>query len=155
MRKDTRSYFKVWKRSLLGNHTFLTAVLRNGLFDIRSQRELVIAVLQEQSISGGSHLAVESAVVAEHDREELRRKALEARKKLKDARRLANKGLPESELSSQQNQLLIELGSGLLERNVLKNNKAYGHGQGVNSTTKEEAAVFRMSLNALGAYFDR
>ena len=30
--------------------------------------------------SGGSHLVVEPAVVAEHDREELRRKALEARK---------------------------------------------------------------------------
>ena len=49
------------------------AVLRNGLFDTQSQQELMIAVLQEQSNSGDDH-------PAEHDREELRRKALEARK---------------------------------------------------------------------------
>ena len=59
------------------------------------------------------------------------------------------------ELSCQQIELLIELNSGLLEKNVLENNKAYGHGEGVNITTKEEAAVFRMSCNALDAYFDR
>ena len=59
------------------------------------------------------------------------------------------------ELSCQQIELLIELNSGLLEKNVLENNKAYGHGEGVKITTKEEAAVFRMSCNALDAYFDR
>ena len=76
-------------------------------------------------------------------------------KKLKDARKLANKAPPESELSRQQIQLLIEFKSGLLEKNVLENNKAYGHGEGVKITTKEEAAVFRMSCNALDAYFGR
>ena len=74
---------------------------------------------------------------------------------MKDARKLANKVLPESELSSEQIELLIELNSGLLQKNVLENNKAYGHGEGVKITTKEEAAVFRMSCNALDAYFDR
>jgi hypothetical protein len=118
LRKDTRNAFKVWKRSLLGNHPFLMAVLRNGLFDTQSQQELMIAVLQEQSNSGDDH-------PAEHDRQELRRKALEARQKLKEARKLANEGLPESELSSQQ------------------------------ITTKEEAAVLRMSCNKLDAYFGR
>ena len=62
------------------------AVLRHGLFDSKSQQELMIAVLQEQSNSGDDH-------PAEHDRNELRRKALE--------------DLPESELSCQQ----IELNS--------------------------------------------
>jgi len=73
LRDDTRSAFRVWKRSLLGNHPFLMAVLRNGLFDTQSQQELMTAVLQEESNSCGDH-------PAEHDREELRRKALEARK---------------------------------------------------------------------------
>ena len=73
LRKDMRGAFKTWKHTLLGNHPFLMAVLRNGLFDSKSQRELMIAVLQEQSNSGDDH-------PAEHDREELRRKALEARK---------------------------------------------------------------------------
>ena len=62
------------------------AVLRNGLFDRQSQQEFQNAVLQEQSNSGDDH-------PAEHDRNELRRKALE--------------DLPESELSCQQ----IELNS--------------------------------------------
>ena len=109
MRKDTRGAFKVWKRSLLGNHAFLMAVVRNGLFDTQSQQELMTAVLQEQSNSGDDH-------PAEHDREERRRKALEARKKLKDARKLADRGLPESELSCPQNELLLEFDSGLLEK---------------------------------------
>ena len=74
---------------------------------------------------------------------------------MKDARKLAAKDLPESELSCQQIQLLVELNSGLLKNNVLENNKAYGHGEGVKITTKEEAAVFRMSCNELDGYFDR
>ncbi len=74
---------------------------------------------------------------------------------MKEARKLADKGLPESELSSPQIALLLELNSGVLEKNMLANNKAYGHGEGVKITTKEEAAVFRMSCNALDAYFAR
>ena len=73
LKNDTRNAFKSWERSLLGNHPFLMAVLRNGLFDTQSQQELMTAVLQEQSNSGDDH-------PAEHDREELRREALEARK---------------------------------------------------------------------------
>ena len=42
---------------------------------------------------------------------------------------------------------------------MLGNNKAYGHGEGVKIITKEEAAVFRMSYNAIDAqihaYFGR
>ena len=97
--------------------------------------------------SGGDH-------PAEHDSEVLRREALKARRKLKDARKLANKVLPESELSCEQIELLIEFNSGLLEKTVLENNKAYGHGEGVKITSKAEAACFRMSCNTLNAYFD-
>ena len=89
------------------------AVLRNGLFDPQSQQQLMTAVLQEQSQSGDDH-------PDEHDRQKRRRKALEARKKLKDARKLANKGLPESELSSPQIALLLELNSGVLEKICLR-----------------------------------
>ena len=143
-RQDTRNAFKTWKRSLLGNQAFLMAVLRNGLFDTQSQQELMTAVLQEQSNSGDDHLA-------EHNKKELRRNAFEARRKLKDARKLAYQCIPESQLLCDQNKLLKDLDSGLLERNVLENNKAYGHGEGVKITTQEEAAVFRMSCNALDA----
>ena len=77
---------------------------------------------------------------------------------MRDARKLANRDreeLPESELSCKQQQLLIELNSGLLQKIRLENDKAYGHGEGVKNTTKEEAAVFRMSCNALDAYYGR
>ena len=84
LRKDVRGAFKTWKHTLLGNHAFLMAVLRNGLFDSKSQRELLIAVLQEQSNSGDDQ-------PAEHDCKELRRKALQARQQLKDAKNLANR----------------------------------------------------------------
>ena len=57
LRKDVRGAFKTWKQTLLGNHAFLMAVLRNGLFDTQSQQELMIAVLQEQSNSGDDHPA--------------------------------------------------------------------------------------------------
>ena len=156
LRKDTRNAFKVWKRSLLGNHPFLMAVLRNGLFDSKSQRELMIAVLQEQSNSGDDH-------PAEHDRKEHRRKALEARQRLRDARKLASKvasgDLPESELSTTQIRLLRDYDLGKLKIKREENDNAYGHGEGVQTITKEEAAVFRMSCkeidDELDAYFHR
>ena len=97
------------------------AVLRNGLFDTESQQKLMIAVLEEQSNSGDDH-------PAEHDREELRRKALEARKKLKDARKLADRLLPESQLSSEEHALLIQLNSGLLQKNRFGENSG---GEGI------------------------
>jgi hypothetical protein len=37
----------------------------------------------------------------------------------------------------------------------MENDKAYGHGVGVEFTTKEEAAVFRMSCNVLDVFFGR
>ena len=74
---------------------------------------------------------------------------------MREARKLAEQALPESELSSPQIALLLELNSGVLEQNMLAKNKAYGHGEGVKIRTKEEAAVFRMSCNALDAYFAR
>ena len=156
LRKDMRGAFKTWKHTLLGNHPFLMAVLRNGLFDSKSQRELMIAVLQEQSNSGGDH-------PAEHDRKEHRRKALEARQRLKNAKKLASKvasgDLPESELSTTQIRLLRDYDLGKLKTKREENDNAYGHGEGVQTITKEEAAVFRMSCkeidDELDAYFHR
>ena len=112
----------------------------------------MIAVLQEQSNSGDDH-------PAEHDRKEHRRKALEARQRLRDARKLASKvasgDLPESELSTTQIRLLRDYDLGKLKTEREENDNSYGHGEGVHTITKEEAAVFRMSCNELDAYFHR
>ena len=151
LRKDARNAFKSWKHTLLGNHTFLLAVLRNGIFDTRSQQELMIAVLQEQNDLMNS----DDDHSPEQDKKELRGKALEAQQKLKDARKLSNKVFIESDLSRQDLQLLKEFSCGLLDKKVKENDNAYGHGRGVRIVTKEEKACFRMSRNTLDAYWAR
>ena len=112
----------------------------------------MIAVLQEQSNSGDDH-------PAEHDRKELKRKALKARKELKDAKKLANKvavgDVLESQLSSDQITLLRHLDLGLLENKRKASDDAYGHGAGVKPYTREQAALVRMTHNELDRYFHR
>ena len=149
LKDATRGAFRSWKRSLVGNYEFLMAVLRNGMFDSQSQQDLMLAVLQERSKhKGEKHLSRREA-------HELRTKALAARKKLKDARKLAEQDLPESELSKSQIALLHDLDKGVLEKNMLEMNKEYKHGEGAKIITKEDAAVLRMSCNKLDAYYDR
>ena len=147
LKDATRGAFRTWKRSLVGKYEFLMAVLRNGLFDSQSQQDLLLAVLQERSQHKGEQQP------SEREQKEFRKKALAARKKLRDARKLAAKDIPESDLSKSQIQMLHELDIGVLEDNMLEMNQAYKHGEGVKIRTREEAAVFRMSCNELGAYW--
>ena len=151
LNSDRRGAFNAWKRSLLGNKHFLMAVLRHGLFDSKSQQELLIAVLHEQSNSVDDP-------PAEHDRKKLRRNALNARKQFKVANKLAREmelgDLQEADLSWRQTELLNMLSSGLLEQTMIENNKAYGHGEGAKVTTTEQAAIFRMSYNSLDTNVD-
>ena len=127
------------------------AVLRHVLFDSKSQQELMIAVLHEQSNSVDDP-------PAEHDRKKLRRNALNARKQFKVANKLAREmelgDLQEADLSWRQTELLNMLSSGLLEQTMIENNKAYGHGEGAKVTTTEQAAIFRMSYNSLDTNVD-
>jgi hypothetical protein len=148
LKTDTRGAFKVWTKSLFGNHAFFMAVLRNGLFDIQSQQELMNAILQEQSNSGDDS-------PAGRDKQKLRRKALEAREKHRKARKVANAGIPESEMSKKQIRMLWELNSGLLDQNRSEADTTYRHGQGIKIRTKEEAACLRITANHLDAYFGR
>ena len=81
------------------------------MFDNKSQQKLLIAVLQDQKNSGDEH-------PARHDREKLKRKAMEARQQFKYATKIASKfalgHLSESELSCQPIELLKNLDAGLL-----------------------------------------
>ena len=88
---------------------------------------------------------------------------MKARQQFKDAKKLANKvasgDLPESELSTTQIRLLRDYDLGKLKIKREENDNAYGHGEGVQTITKEEAAVFRVSCkeidDELDAYFHR
>jgi len=148
-RHDKRDAFKAWKCSLVGNTAFLMAVLRNGLFDPQSQQQLMTAVLQEQAENTAENPP------AGYDKKELRVKALQARKIVRDARKLAEQRLPVQDMSNGQMALLHELNMGVLDARRLKNDTAYGHGEGIKIRTKEEAAVLRMTCNELDAYFAR
>ena len=106
------------------------------------------AVLQEKSNSGDDH-------PAGHDKQKLRRKAHEARRKLKDARKLANRGLSDNEMSEQQIRMMSDLYSGILDKNRDEADEAYEHGLNVKTVTKEQVASIRMTVNRLDEYFGR
>ena len=88
---------------------------------------------------------------------------MEARHRIRDAKKLTSKmasgDLLESELSTTQIRLLRDYDLGKLKIKREENDNAYGHGEGVQSITKEQAAVFRMSCkeidDELDAYFHR
>ena len=127
------------------------AVLRNGWFDSQNQQELLLAVMQAGSDSGDTHPTVQ-------DKRKLRKNALVARKRLKDAKKLAMRldsyELDESDLRGEQITLLQHLDSGELEREMIANNQAYGHGAGATITTRESAAYMRITDNALQSYYN-
>ena len=146
---DTRGAFKSWKRSLVGNTAFLTALLRNGFFDSHSQQGLMLAVLQEQAKRKGEQAR------SKEDSTKLRREALAERKKLRAARKLAMQDIPENKLSKSQIKMLHELNTGVLEANVVAKNIEYGHGDGVTTRTAEDAVYFRWSCNLLDSFHQK
>ena len=42
---DVRSAFKAWKRSVIGNHAFRMAILRNGVYEAQDQQEFLLLTL--------------------------------------------------------------------------------------------------------------
>ena len=96
--------------------------------------------------------AADAEVVSKADRERFRAEALQARRTLKMARKLAKSSEP---LSTAQRALVLQLEAGELEKVTLQKNQAYGHGCGATSTSLEEVALFRVSCNQLDNYFGR
>ena len=68
--------------------------------------------------------------------------------------RLDSYELDESDLWWEQITLLKHLDSGQLEREMIANNQAYGHGAGTTITTRESAAYMRITDNALQSYYN-
>ena len=111
----------------------------------------MVAFLQIRTEAETHHTADEE-VVAKVDPECLRAEALQARRTLKMARKLAKSSEP---LSTAQRALVLQLQAGELEKVTLQKNQAYGHGCGATSTSLEEVALFRVSCNQLDNYFGR
>ena len=68
--------------------------------------------------------------------------------------RLDSYELDESDLWWEQITLLKHLDSGQLEREMIANNQAYGHGAGTTITTRESAAYMRITDNVLQSYYN-
>ncbi len=144
--KDIRGPFKSWMRSLLGNCEFCMAVLRQGYFDSEQQQELLHACLQERAENK------KEVPPSQRERQRLRKEAQAARKAYREAKKLQAKGLPDSELTWPQTNLLRDLEWNVLKDNVIKANQAYKHGEGAEIRTRESVAVLRMSCNQLDNY---
>ena len=144
--KDIRGPFKSWMRSLLGNCEFCMAVLRQGYFDSEQQQELLHACLQERAENK------KEVPPSQRERQRLRKEAQAARKAYREAKKLQAKGLPDSELTWPQPNLLRDLEWNVLKDNVIKANQAYKHGEGAEIRTRESVAVLRMSCNQLDNY---
>jgi hypothetical protein len=149
VRNDLRSFFKTWKRQLLGNQSFLMAVLRHGYFEPGQQQELLVAILQEQDMN-------KIEMITPQQREEYKMKAREARYALKMARKLdALRRNPNSIFSVEDQNLLKDFDNGILERNVRAANKDFNHGIGSHNLTIAEAASYRMLHGPLDEYHGR
>ncbi len=151
VRGSRPSAFKAFKKGLMGNTQLFHAVMRHGMFDFVDLQEFMVAFLQIRT-EAETHHAADEEVVAKVDRECLRAEALQARRTLKMARKLAKSSEP---LSTAQRALVLQLEAGELEKVTLQKNQAYGHGCGATSTSLEEVALFRVSCNQLDNYFGR
>ena len=63
--------------------------------------------------------------------------------------------MSERPLSMAELDLVEKLNLGELERLCLEKNRAYGHGDGTKSTSRDDATLFRVSYTLLDKYFQR
>ena len=155
IRSDRRNAFKSWKWQLMGNVHFLHAIMRNGIFQLRDQQDLAIALLQAQS-SADEHRADDVAGPVElvPNRDTLRAEAVKARQQVKKARKLVDASNSGVVLTPSQLALCRQLELGELERTRNQKDRTYGYGKDVMRLSIEQAAVLRAySFNQLEAYF--
>ena len=140
---DVRGPFKVWARELLGNHAFLVAVLRHGLFDFSDLKQYAELLAAERSKDDGD---TQPGGVKQPTRKEvLRQQALRARRELREAkkfRRWQEDGW-QLRLGQAFQVKLLELGR--LDERMRAANVSYGHGVGADTgLTKEQAMALEI-----------
>ena len=139
----------------MGNVHFLHAVMRNGIFQLRDQQDLAIALLQAQSSVDEHHADdVAGPVQTVPNRDTLCAEAVKARQQVKRARKLVDASNSGAVLTPPQQALCRQLELGNLERARNQKDRAYGYGKEVTSMSIEQAAVLRAySFNQLETYF--
>ena len=149
MKDDFRGALSVWLRALLGDRSFVYALLRHGIFNFCDMRKCADFLRQGTCADGG---ILQSARHAPNP--ELRSLALHARKQQKDAKKWAmwaSKGWHCSDF--QETQIML-LETGELARQVRDANAAYGFGKGAEQAlTREQAMTFKVfTSDVLDAY---
>ena len=157
---DRRGAFKKWQHTLLGNTHLFHAMMRHGLFEFDDLQDFMVSYVQilveeKQRRSATAAASVDTMLSEDEEKQRrlrLREDALAARRRLKNARKLAKSEQP---MSMSELILLEQLNTGELDRLCLEKSRAYGHGDGTKSTSRDEATLFRVSYNLLDKYFQR
>ena len=123
---DFRGAFFAWLKTLIGAKAFAFALLRHGIFDFSDLRKCAQALRQEASDDGGI-----SQSARHTPKPELRRAALIAHRKEKDAKKWAMWASQGWRCTSWQEQQITLLETGELAKQVRSANAAYGFGKGV------------------------
>jgi hypothetical protein len=158
IRDDLRGAFRSWATKLLGGWDF-KAVMRHGLFATSNQKALAQAVLEDshRGPGGDTHPAeTPSFRRLRENPETLRRAALEARCAYKTAVRLVEKVRAGYAPTNREHSIIMQLESGHLKTMRDEANKAYGHGAGAETLSREQAIVLlAFTEKKLEAYFAR
>ena len=140
---DFNGAFKSWCRSLLGEHCFLIAVLRHGLFDFSDLVRCAQELRREAQKAGGVTQPV-------RDNAKLRREALAARRAVKEAKKFQEWQSGGWICEPWQARQLQLLQIGELETRMSKANQAYGFGQNVQTClTREQAMTLEVFTNGI------
>ena len=109
-------------------------------------RDFMVALMQ------GKKEELAASPQKSQKQEHLRKQALLARRHLRKAKKLV---MMHTEMSEGEHDLIGKLDSGELEKSAIQSNKAYGYGRGVTNTSREDAALLRVTGNKLDEYFGR
>ena len=140
--------FRVWATHLLGDYYFLKAVLRHGIFDVRSHKDLTATTKRgfnfpmassmfpatrtiEEGDGGDAHPAEKCVLTSSKlsHREALRKCAVKARQEYKRAGKIDQRIQEGGTASPKEWKLVRKYRAGDLLRERNKSNEAYGHGE--------------------------
>ena len=154
---DVRGPFKVWARELLGDHAFLVAVLRHGLFDFSDLKQYAELLAAERSKDDGDtqpggvkqptrkEVLRQQALRARRELREVRQRALRARRQLREAKKFRRWREDGWQLHPGQEFQVKLLELGRLEERMRAANVSYGHGVGADTgLTKEQAMTLEI-----------
>ena len=146
---DVRGAFKSWCRDLIGDHAFLLAVLRHGLFEFSDLKKYAEMLQSERNEPNKNDGVTQPRGVKQPPRNVvLRREALQARNYFREAKKFQRWHWNGWELEWWQQHQVILLENGELEEKMRAANASYGYGVGAEAgLSKEQAMTLEIFTN--------